>query len=58
MCTSCPPVTTSWPTIRRRGSSIYDQIDSYDMTTDEVYFERGVSRRHGFLTEFYVDEPE
>jgi threonine dehydrogenase-like Zn-dependent dehydrogenase len=45
-------------TVRRRGSSIYDQIGLYDMTTDEVYFERGVSRRHGYLTEYYVDDPE
>jgi threonine dehydrogenase-like Zn-dependent dehydrogenase len=45
-------------TVRRRGSSIYDQIGTYDMTTDEVYFERGVSRRHGYLTERYVDDPE
>ena len=45
-------------TVRRRGSSIYDQIGTYDMTTDDVYFERGVSRRHGYLTEFYVDDPE
>jgi threonine dehydrogenase-like Zn-dependent dehydrogenase len=28
------------------------------MTTDEVYYERGISRRHGFLTEYYVDAPE
>src|SRR5438874_1802836 len=45
-------------TVRRRGTSVYDQIGTYDMTTDEVYFERGVSRRHGYLTEFYVDDPE
>jgi threonine dehydrogenase-like Zn-dependent dehydrogenase len=45
-------------TVRRRGASIYDQIGAYDMTTDEVYFERGVSRRHGYMTEFYVDDPE
>jgi glucose 1-dehydrogenase len=45
-------------TVRRRGSSIYDEIGTYDMTTDEVYFERGVSRRHGYLTEYYVDDPE
>src|SRR5438445_13596645 len=45
-------------TVRRQGSSIYDQIGTYDMTTDEIYFERGVSRRHGYLTEFYVDDPE
>jgi threonine dehydrogenase-like Zn-dependent dehydrogenase len=45
-------------TVRRRGASIYDQIGTYDMTTDEVYFERGVSRRHGYMTEFYVDDPE
>ncbi len=45
-------------TVRRRGTSIYDQIGAYDMTTDEAYFERGVSRRHGYMTEFYVDDPE
>src|SRR5690348_4594226 len=45
-------------TVRRKGSSMYDQIGTYDMTTDEVYFERGVSRRHGYLTEYYVDDPE
>src|ERR671937_1238274 len=45
-------------TVRRRGSSIYDQIGTYDMTTDDIYFERGVSRRHGYLTEYYVDDPE
>ena len=45
-------------TVRRKGTSIYDQIGTYDMTTDEVYVERGVSRRHGYLTEFYVDDPE
>jgi len=45
-------------TVRRRGSSIYDQIGTYDMTTDAVYYERGVSRRHGYLTEYYVDDPE
>ena len=45
-------------TVRRRGNSIYDQIGTYDMTTDDIYFERGVSRRHGYLTEYYVDDPE
>src|SRR5213596_1013475 len=45
-------------TVRRRGGSIYDLIGTYDMTTDDVYFERGISRRHGYLTEYYVDDPE
>jgi threonine dehydrogenase-like Zn-dependent dehydrogenase len=45
-------------TVRRRGSSIYDQIGTYDMTTDDDYYERGVNLRHGFLTEYYVDDPE
>ena len=45
-------------TVRRRGSSIYDQIGTYDMTTDADYFERGINLRHGYLTEFYVDDPE
>jgi len=45
-------------TVRRPGSSTYDQIGTYDMTTDDTYFERGINLRHGFLTEYVVDEPE
>jgi len=45
-------------TVRRPGSSIYDHIGTYDMTTDGTYFERGINLRHGFLTEYYVDDPE
>ncbi|HEX5576178.1 MAG TPA: glucose 1-dehydrogenase [Gemmatimonadales bacterium] len=45
-------------TVRRPGSSIYDQIGTYDMTTDDLYYERGINLRHGYLSEYYVDEPE
>src|SRR5262245_36648864 len=45
-------------TVRRPGSSIYDLIGTNDMTTDETYFERGINLRHGFLTEYYVDDAE
>jgi threonine dehydrogenase-like Zn-dependent dehydrogenase len=45
-------------TVRRPGSSLYDRIGTYDMTTDETYYERGINLRHGFLTEYYVDDPE
>lgn len=45
-------------TVRRPGSSLYDQIGTYDMTTDDIYFERGINLRHGFLAEYVVDEPE
>ena len=45
-------------TVRRRGHSIYDRIGTYDMTTDDTYFERGINLRHGYLTEYYVDDPE
>jgi threonine dehydrogenase-like Zn-dependent dehydrogenase len=45
-------------TVRRPGSSLYDRIGTYDMTTDDEYFERGINLRHGFLTEYYVDDPE
>ena len=45
-------------TVRRPGTSIYDRIGTYDMTTDSTYFERGISMRHGYLTEYYVDDPE
>ena len=45
-------------TVRRPGHSIYDQIGTYDMTTDDTYYERGINQRHGYLTEYYVDDPE
>ena len=45
-------------TVRRPGGSQFDRIGAYDMTTDDVYFERGINLRHGYLAEYYVDEPE
>ena len=45
-------------TVRRPGSSLYDLIGTNDMTTDDTYFERGINLRHGFLTEYYVDDVE
>ena len=45
-------------TVRRPGSSLYDQIGLCDMTTDEVYYEPGISLIHGCLTEYFVDRPE
>src|ERR1700751_4437457 len=36
-------------TVRRPGGSIYDAIGTSDMTTDDVYYERGINLRHGFL---------
>ncbi|HEX9869403.1 MAG TPA: glucose 1-dehydrogenase [Candidatus Tectomicrobia bacterium] len=45
-------------TVRRPGSSLYDRIGTYDMTTDDIYYERGINLRHGYLTEYYVDDPE
>lgn len=45
-------------TVRRPGSSIYDLIGTSDMTTDDTYFERGINLRHGYLTEYYVDDAE
>jgi threonine dehydrogenase-like Zn-dependent dehydrogenase len=45
-------------TVRRPGGSIYDWIGASDMTTDETYYERGISLLHGFLTERYVDDEE
>jgi glucose 1-dehydrogenase len=45
-------------TVRRPGTSLYDKIGTYDMTTDDTYFERGINLRHGYLTEYYVDDPE
>jgi glucose 1-dehydrogenase len=45
-------------TVRRPGKSIYDLIGTNDMTTDDTYFERGINLRHGYLTEYYVDDVE
>src|ERR671932_1537177 len=45
-------------TVRRPGSSIYDRIGTYDMTTDETYYERGINLLHGYLTERYVDDQD
>src|ERR671935_3064240 len=45
-------------TVRRPGNSIYDQIGTNDMTTDDTYYERGINLRHGYLTEYYVDDAE
>jgi threonine dehydrogenase-like Zn-dependent dehydrogenase len=45
-------------TVRRPGRSIYDLIGTNDMTTDDTYYERGINLRHGYLTEYYVDDAE
>src|SRR5262245_41580837 len=43
-------------TVRRPGHSLYDEIGLQDMTTDDEYFERGINLRHGYLTEYYVED--
>lgn len=45
-------------TVRRPGGSIYDMIGTYDMTSEETYYERGINLRHGFLTEMFVDHED
>lgn len=45
-------------TVRRPGSSIYDLIGTNDMTTDDTYLERGINLRHGYMSEYYVDDAE
>lgn len=45
-------------TVRRPGTSLYDRIGMQDMTTDDVYLERGINLRHGFLAEYVVESPE
>ena len=46
-------------TVRRpRGNSIYDKIGEQDFTTDDKYYERGISRLHGYMAEFYVEDAE
>jgi glucose 1-dehydrogenase len=43
--------------VRRPGHSPYDAIGLPDMTTDDIYYEHGINRLHGFLTKYYVDTP-
>jgi threonine dehydrogenase-like Zn-dependent dehydrogenase len=45
-------------TVRRPGHSIYDLVGTSDMTTDSVYYERGINLRHGYMSEYYVDDAE
>ena len=45
-------------TVRRPGGSIYDKIGRNDVTSEEVYYERGINLRHGYLTEYIVDDVE
>src|SRR5919202_5106375 len=42
--------------VRRPGTSVYGQIGLQDFTTDDVYYERGINLRHGYLTEYYVED--
>jgi glucose 1-dehydrogenase len=42
--------------VRRAGRSVYDLLDMPDFTTEQEYFEHGISRVHGFLTERYVED--
>lgn len=45
-------------TVRRPGGSLYDAIGRNDVTSEEVYYERGINLCHGFMTEFFVDDAE
>jgi threonine dehydrogenase-like Zn-dependent dehydrogenase len=44
-------------TVRRPGGSPYDRLGMQDFTADAP-IERGINRRHGFLSEQVVDAPE
>ncbi|MDB5348832.1 MAG: theronine dehydrogenase-like Zn-dependent dehydrogenase [Planctomycetota bacterium] len=45
-------------TVRRPGGSLFDQIGRNDITSEEVYYERGINLCHGYLTESFVDDAE
>jgi threonine dehydrogenase-like Zn-dependent dehydrogenase len=46
-------------TVRRpRGHSIYDAIGEQDFTTDNEYYERGISRIHGYMAEYYSESAD
>jgi len=44
--------------VRRPGTSFYDKIGEQDFTTDSEYFERGISRLHGYMAEFYAESAD
>ena len=45
-------------TVRRPGGSLFDKIGRNDVTSEETYYERGINLRHGYLTEYFVDDEE
>jgi glucose 1-dehydrogenase len=45
-------------TVRRPGGSLYDLIGRNDITSEEVYYERGINLCHGYLTETFVDDAD
>ncbi|MEZ6056518.1 MAG: glucose 1-dehydrogenase [Planctomycetaceae bacterium] len=57
-----PNVTTLAPgqlvtcTVRRPGSTIYDNIGRNDITSQEVYYERGICQVHGYMSPWFVDD--
>src|ERR671925_125168 len=55
---SIVPGTYVVTSVRRPGSSIYGQIGLQDLTTDDVYYERGINLLHGYLTEHYVEDSD
>ncbi|HRH42296.1 MAG TPA: glucose 1-dehydrogenase [Pyrinomonadaceae bacterium] len=44
--------------VRRPGKSFYDEIGEQDFTTDDEYFERGISQLHGYMAEFYAENAD
>jgi threonine dehydrogenase-like Zn-dependent dehydrogenase len=52
------PGTYVVSTVRRPGRSLYDEIGLQDMTTDDVYYERGINLLHGYLAERYVEDAD
>jgi threonine dehydrogenase-like Zn-dependent dehydrogenase len=44
--------------VRRPGKSFYDSIGEQDFTTDDEYFERGISQLHGYMAEFYAESAD
>lgn len=45
-------------TVRRPGGSLFDTIGRNDITSEEVYYERGINLCHGYMTEYFVDDAE
>jgi len=45
-------------TVRRPGETLFDTIGRNDITSQPVYYERGICRIHGFMSPSFIDDAQ